>query len=107
MVAPMGLVGGFLRGCLQQAQPTPARGNDLMESIAGHIVILATAGASLAGWVCYQHHRWQARIERERFILALKAAATPDQLRPDERDRLQLLRAPWWAVWRWLPEQLG
>lgn len=80
---------------------------DLMEPIAGPIVILGTASASLAGWVCYEHHRWQARIERERFVLALKAAATPDQLRPDERARLRLLRAPWWAIWRWLPEQLS
>lgn len=68
-------------------------------------VAFATAG--MLALVRYQHHRWQEHVERERFVLGLKAASTPDRLKPRERSRLELLRAPWWAVWRWLPDRLG
>jgi hypothetical protein len=51
--------------------------------------------------------RWQKLVERERFFLAMKEASTPESMRPEERSRLELLRSPWWAVWRWLPDLLG
>lgn len=78
-----------------------------MESLPSWIFTIGILGALLLGWMRYGHHRWQESVERERFVLAMKAASTPDLLDPDERARLRLLRAPWWAVWRWLPERLG
>jgi hypothetical protein len=50
------------------------------------------------------HRRWQQLTERERFFLAMKRAATPQRLLPEERARLELLDSPWWAAWRWLPD---
>lgn len=69
--------------------------------------VFVVGGASLLAWAGLAHRRWQNRVERERFVLAMKAASTPDRLAREERDRLELLREPWWAVWRWLPEELG
>ncbi len=47
--------------------------------------------------------RWQQLIERERFLLGMKQASTPNKMCPSERSRLKVLRSPWWAVWRWVP----
>jgi hypothetical protein len=63
--------------------------------------------AILSGVILFlvsSHRRWQQLTERERFFLAMKKAATPHRLLPKERSRLELLDAPWWAVWRWLPD---
>lgn len=78
-----------------------------MESLEGWMLWVALVAVGIAGWICYAHRRWQDSVDRERFVLAMKAASTPERLEPDERDRLRRLRAPWWAVWIWLPEQLG
>lgn len=76
-----------------------------MESLPGWIFTVGIIGALLIGWTYYAHRRWQKSVERERYVLAMKAASTPDRLEPGERARLRLLRAPWWALWRWLPER--
>ena len=47
---------------------------------------------------------WQKLRERERFFLTMKEITTPKRMRPEERARLAMLRTPWWAVWRWLPD---
>lgn len=65
----------------------------------------AIVGVVLVGAIRYAYSRWQESVERERFVLAMKAASTPDLLDRNERARLRLLRSPWWAVWRWLPER--
>lgn len=77
-----------------------------MESVPNWSLIVGSIGALLVGGVCHAHRRWQKTVERERFVLAMKAAATPNRLRPVEQARLHLLRAPWWALWRWLPERI-
>jgi len=48
--------------------------------------------------------RWREATQREKFLLAMKEASTPERMNPEERSRLKLLRSPWWAVWRWLPD---
>lgn len=48
--------------------------------------------------------RWQRLTERERFLLGMKEASTPQRMHPEEKKRLSLLHSPWWAIWRWLPE---
>ena len=78
-----------------------------MESIPSSVFVITVGGVSLFVWASLAHRKWQERVERERFILAMKAASTPELLAPSERDRLELLREPWWAVWRWLPEEIG
>jgi hypothetical protein len=63
------------------------------------------AGIAIIGLVvglCYI--RWQRHTERDRFILGMMEASTPDRMRPKEKERLRLLRSPWWAFWRWLPD---
>jgi hypothetical protein len=50
------------------------------------------------------YHRWREATERERFFLAMKEASIPVRMSPEDRLRLELLRSPWWAMWRWLPE---
>jgi len=50
------------------------------------------------------YRRWQEAIERERFMLGMKSVSTPGQLRPENDARLKILRSPWWAIWRWLPD---
>jgi hypothetical protein len=67
------------------------------------ILLLAILGVGIP-FLVFAHRRWQQLTERERFFLAMKRAATPHRLLPEERSRLQLLDAPWWAVWRWLPD---
>lgn len=52
----------------------------------------------------FSYWRWQELTERERFLLAMKQAATPEAMKPAEKVRLELLRSPWWGVWRWLPD---
>lgn len=69
------------------------------------IASLAVAAAALFS-VRYAHHRWQENVERERFVLGMTEASTPHRLRPRDRERLERLRAPWWAVWTWVPERL-
>ena len=80
---------------------------DALESLTAPIVTSGMTGASLIAWASYAHRRWQESIKRERFVLSMKAASTPELLAPEERERLRLRRAPWWAVWRWIPAQLG
>lgn len=64
------------------------------------LTVLAGLGLlhALAYW------RWQNLIARELFLLSMKKAATPGQMTREERRRLELLRSPWWAFWRWLPD---
>ncbi|MBI3933002.1 MAG: hypothetical protein HY317_06275 [Acidobacteria bacterium] len=50
------------------------------------------------------HRYWQRLRERERFILTMREITTPQKVSAVERARLELLRAPWWAAWRWLPD---
>ncbi len=50
------------------------------------------------------HRHWQKLRERERFLLTMKEITTPLRMGPEERARLVILRTPWWAVWRWLPD---
>ncbi len=50
------------------------------------------------------HRHWQQLRERERFLLTMKEITTPLRMGPEERARLVMLRTPWWAVWRWLPD---
>lgn len=76
-----------------------------MQWVHEWVVIGGIVAVLLLGVVRYAYGRWQERVERERFVLAMKAASTPDLLDPNERARLRLLRSPWWAVWRWLPER--
>jgi len=49
-----------------------------------------------------EYRLWREATERERFMLALKEAATPHRMEPEDAQRLRRLRSPWWAVWRWL-----
>ncbi len=48
--------------------------------------------------------RWRELTERERFLLRLKEAATPQRMHPEESARLEFLRSGWWAVSHWLPD---
>ena len=73
----------------------------------GWVFVVGAIAVLLVGWARYGHYRWQESVDRERFVLAMKAASTPNRLDPGERARLHLIRAPWWAVWRWLPERWG
>jgi hypothetical protein len=70
------------------------------------LYLLAVVGglcfvASLLG---HLYRRWRELTERERFVLGMKSASTPGQLRPENDGRLKMLRSPWWAIWRWLPD---
>jgi hypothetical protein len=49
-----------------------------------------------------EYRLWREATERERFMLALKEASTPGRMDPQDLLRLRRLRAPFWAVWRWL-----
>ena len=49
-----------------------------------------------------EYRLWREATERERFMLALKEASTPARMDPEDMLRLRRLRAPFWAVWRWL-----
>jgi hypothetical protein len=50
------------------------------------------------------YRRWKEVNERERFLLGMKRVSTPDLLKPANDVRLKVLRSPWWAIWRWLPD---
>jgi len=50
------------------------------------------------------YRRWRELTERERFLLGMKSVSTPSQLRPENSGRLNMLRSPWWVIWRWLPD---
>ena len=52
----------------------------------------------------FSYRRWQRLAERERFLLGMKEASRPRNMHPDEKSKLKLLRSPWWALWRWLPD---
>ena len=67
---------------------------------------MLAALAGLALLLISSYLRWQKLVERERFFLAMKEASTPQSMRQKERSRLELLRSPWWAAWRWLPDLL-
>ena len=64
------------------------------------LLVLAGLGLVLA---C-SYRRWQRLTERERFLLGMKKASRPENMGPDEKSKLELLRSPWWVVWRWLPD---
>jgi hypothetical protein len=64
------------------------------------LFMLAGVGVILA----FSYRRWQQLIERERFLLGMKQASTPNKMCPSERSRLKVLRSSWWVVWRWLPD---
>jgi hypothetical protein len=49
-----------------------------------------------------EYRLWREATERERFMLALKEASTPQRMEPADVLRLKRLRSPGWAVWRWL-----
>jgi hypothetical protein len=49
-----------------------------------------------------EYRSWREATERERFMLALKEASTPKRMDPADMLRLKRLRAPFWAIWRWL-----
>ena len=67
------------------------------------LAFFAAAGIlSLLVGFCY--YRWQQLTERERFLLGMMEASTPQRMHSNERARLKLLRSPWWVVWRWLPD---
>jgi hypothetical protein len=57
-----------------------------------------------AGLLAGSYWHWRRLTERERFFLAMKQAVGAERMGPDEKTRLRLLRSPWWAVWRWLPD---
>lgn len=62
--------------------------------------VLAVLGLILA----QNFQRWSRLTERERFILGMKEISRPGNMTVKERHRLEFLRSPWWAVWRWFPE---
>lgn len=66
------------------------------------ILLAALAGVGLL--VGSSFARWQKLTERERFLLALKQASSPRDMPADEQSTLRLLRSPWWALWRWVPD---
>ena len=68
------------------------------------VLILLGVLAGLSLILALSYRRWGRLTERERFLLAMKDAARPQNLPQEERSRLELLRSPWWAVWRWLPD---
>ena len=41
------------------------------------MLAVGIVGTPLVAWACYAHRRWQESVERERFVLAMKAASTP------------------------------
>lgn len=63
--------------------------------------VLAVLGLILAP----NFQRWSRLTERERFLLGMKEISRPGNMTPKERERLELLRSPWWAVWRWFSDQ--
>ncbi len=65
------------------------------------LLVLAGLGLILAS----SYRRWQRLTERERPLLGMKKASRPENMSPpDEKSKLELLRSPWWAFWRWLPD---
>lgn len=65
-------------------------------------ILAVLAGLGLFLGLAYW--RWQNLIARELFLLSMKKASTPGEMTREERRRLALLRSPWWAFWRWLPD---
>ena len=63
---------------------------------------LLAAALVLGLFLQVEYRLWREATERERFILALKEASTPARMDPEDMLRLRRLRAPFWAVWRWL-----
>ena len=53
------------------------------------LFILAGVGVILA----FSYRRWQELTERERFLLGMKEASITNNMRPDERLKLKLLRS--------------
>jgi hypothetical protein len=66
-------------------------------------LILAGVLAVLGLILARNFRRWSRLTERERFLLGMKQISRPGNMTAKERERLKLLRSPWWAVWRWIP----
>lgn len=64
-------------------------------------VCLLLVTASLGLILAFSYRRWQRLTERERFLLGMNKASRPESMDPDEKSKLELLRSPWWALWRW------
>ena len=62
--------------------------------------VLAALGLILA----LNFRQWRQITERERFLLGMKQISRPGNMTAKERQRLELVRSPWWAVWRWVPD---
>jgi len=62
--------------------------------------VLAVLGLILA----QNFRRWRQLTERERFLLSMKQISRPGNMTAKERQRLELVRSPWWAAWRWFPD---
>ena len=60
--------------------------------------------AALAFVLVVSYLRWQQLTERDRFMLGMKAASHPENLTAEQRSTLKVVRSPWWAVWRWVPD---
>lgn len=68
-------------------------------------LVLALAALFAVGtFLRASYLRWREATRRERFLLAMKEASTPEVMNPEEISRLRLLRSPWWAAWKWLPD---
>lgn len=68
------------------------------------VLYLVAALGGLGVIVGFSYRRWLRLTERERFLLGMKEASRPRNMHPDEKSKLKLLRSPWWALWRWLPD---
>jgi len=72
---------------------------------SGPYLLGVVVGLSFVAFLLgHLYWRWHELTERERFLLGMKSVSTPGQLRPVNDGRLKLLRSPWWALWRWLPD---
>lgn len=72
---------------------------------SGLYFLAVVGGLSFVAFLLgHLYWRWQEVTERERFWLGMKSLSTPGRLRPENDVRLKMLRSPWWAIWRWLPD---
>jgi len=72
---------------------------------SGLYLLAVVGGLSFVAFLLgHLYWRWHELTERERFLLGMKSVSTPGQLRPENDGRLELLRSPWWDIWRWPPD---